>query len=195
MRTSENGLPRRCDLLCSARQRNPPATGHHSRSVRLPSASELITMRRLLFSLIAVIGLLAAGHAPAQSTDPAPEKLRALSELLHDPAIQAWVQAQAQAMPVATGREAAADGSPSVQQVVTGRLDAMRGFLRELAAAAPTLPGELRRAGGVLSTEIQEHGSPRVVVLLAVFGALGFGFEWLFWWATTGFRPRMIATG
>ena len=31
------------------------------------------------------------------------------------------------------------------------------------------------------------------MALLAVFAALGFGLEWLFWWATTGFRQRLIA--
>jgi hypothetical protein len=32
-----------------------------------------------------------------------------------------------------------------------------------------------------------------VVLLLAVFAALGFGVEWLFWWATTRIRTRFIA--
>jgi small-conductance mechanosensitive channel len=42
---------------------------------------------------------------------------------------------------------------------------------------------------------MQERAALDVAILLAVFAALGFGLEWLFWWATTGFRQRMIAAG
>ena len=45
------------------------------------------------------------------------------------------------------------------------------------------------------AAERQSHGAPRLMALLAVFAALGFGLEWLFWWATTGFRQRLIAAG
>jgi hypothetical protein len=67
----------------------------------------------------------------------------------------------------------------------------MRGFLRQLAAAAPTVGDELGRARTKLLAETQERG--RVTLLLAVFVGLGFGVEWLFWWATTGLRTRLIA--
>jgi moderate conductance mechanosensitive channel len=79
--------------------------------------------------------------------------------------------------------------------MMASRLDAMRAFLRELAAAGPTLPEELGRVGTTLSLELQERGPISVIAPLAVFAALGFGLEWLFWWATTGFRQRMIAVG
>ena len=150
-------------------------------------------MRRLLLLLVTALGLLSAGHALAQSSDPSPEKLRALTELLHDPAIQAWLQAQAEGKPVAAGRAAASEPM-SAQHFIAGRLDAMRGFLRELVAAVPVLPSELARAWAVVLTGFQERGPLGVVILLAMFAALGFGLEWLFWWATTGFRQRMIAT-
>ena len=153
-------------------------------------------MRRLLFLLITATGLLTAGPALAQSPSPSPEKVRALTELLHDPAIQAWLEAQAKGMPAgADQKAAAADDSLTGQQAIVARLDAMRGFLRELAAAVPSLPGELSGAWGTFSTEFRERGPLGVVLLLAVFAALGFGLEWLFLWATTSFRRRMIAAG
>ena len=65
----------------------------------------------------------------------------------------------------------------------------MRAFLRELAAAAPTLPDELGRAWTqALRRDSRSAACSASLVLLAVFAALGFGLEWLFWWATTGFR-------
>ena len=69
----------------------------------------------------------------------------------------------------------------------------MHAFLRQLAAAAPTLPGELQRAWTRLYAETQERGLLSVAVLLAVFPALGFGLEWLYWWAGTGIRTRFLA--
>ena len=73
------------------------------------------------------------------------------------------------------------------------RLERVRAFLRELAAAAPTLPEELRRAWTLLYAETQERGLLSVALLLAVFAALGFGLEWLYWWAGTGIRTRFLA--
>ena len=78
---------------------------------------------------------------------------------------------------------------------IAGRLDTMRAFTRELVAAAPNLPDELGRAWLILSLEFSRHGLLGVAALLAAFVALGFGLEWLFWWATGSLRERMIATG
>ena len=152
-------------------------------------------MRKLLLLLVALAAWLAAGLALAQPAEPSPAELRTLAELLRDPAIQDWLQAQAQGRPAGAPPTTAAGEAATVHQMMAGRLDAMRAFLHELAAAVPTLPQELGRAWTTLAIERQERGAPRVVALLAVFAALGFGLEWLFWWATTGFRTRMIATG
>jgi small-conductance mechanosensitive channel len=151
-------------------------------------------MRPILIVLAALAGLLAAGPAPAQPAGPNPADLRTLAELLRDPAMQAWLQAQAEAAPDdAPPAVATASGSASVHQILALELEQVHAFLRELAAAAPTLTDELGRAWTTLFAESRERG--RVILLLAVFVALGFGLEWLFWWATTGFRERMIATG
>ena len=150
-------------------------------------------MRRLLLLLVALAALLGAGAALAQPAEPSPEQVRALAELLRDPAVQEWLQAQAQ-RPAGTPPTSTAGEAATVHQMMAGRVDAMRAFLRELTAAVPTLPDELGHAWTTFALERQERGAPRVVALLVVFAALGFGLEWLFWWATTGFRTRMIAT-
>ena len=149
-------------------------------------------MRRGLFLIVTVTGLLIAGPALAQPAEPDPEQLRTLAELFRDPAIQSWLQAQAEGAPGAPHARAAEEAA-TVRQMMAGRVDTMHAFLRELAAAAPTLPEELRRAWTLLYAEAQERGLLSVALLLAVFPALGFGLEWLYWWAGTGIRTRFLA--
>jgi small-conductance mechanosensitive channel len=136
--------------------------------------------------------LLAAAPAPAQPAEPSPAELRALAELLRDPAIQSWLEAQAEGTPPEAS-QATESGPASARQVIAAQLEHIRAFLRDLAAAAPTLGDEFGRAQTKLLAETQQRG--RGLLLLAVFVGLGFGLEWLFWWATAGFRERMIATG
>ena len=149
-------------------------------------------MRRGLFLIVTVTGLLIAGPALAQPAEPDPEKLRTFAELFRDPAIQSWLRAQAEGAPGAP-HAGTAEEAATVHQMMAGRVDAMHVFLRELAAAAPTLPEELRRAWTLLYAEAQERGLLSVALLLAVFPALGFGLEWLYWWAGTGIRTRFLA--
>ncbi len=78
--------------------------------------------------------------------------------------------------------------------MMAGQLDSVRAFLRDVVVA---IPRRARRAGAawrMLAGDMQERTAFDVALLLAVFAALGFGLEWLFWWATAGFRERMIAT-
>jgi moderate conductance mechanosensitive channel len=154
-------------------------------------------MRRLLLLIVALAGLLAGGSALAQSAappEPSPADLSALAALLRDPAIQAWLQAEADRAPAAT--QAGAGEPQGAQHAMVGQLDAIRAFLRTLVAAIPQLPGELAGAWRTLAGDMmQDRAALDIALLLAVFVALGFGLEWLFWWATTGFRERMIATG
>jgi moderate conductance mechanosensitive channel len=153
-------------------------------------------MRRLLLMIVALAGLLTAGQVVAQSAappEPTPADLSNLAALLRDPAIQAWLQAQADQAPAAA--PAIASEPEAARHAMVSQLDTTRAFLRGLVAAIPQLPGELAGAWRTLAGDMQQHGAFEVALLLAVFAALGFGLEWLLWWATTGFRQRMIATG
>ncbi|MGF1611104.1 MAG: mechanosensitive ion channel family protein [Kiloniellales bacterium] len=152
-------------------------------------------LRRALILTLTLALLLAAGQALAQPSEPRPEQLRTLTELLRDPAIQAWLQAQSEGTAAEIAAAPAGSGeSASAQQIMAGWLDTVRAFLRTLVAAVPTLPDELKRVSATLSVELKEHGVIGVVVLFSTFAALGFGVQWLFWWATTGMRERMIAS-
>ena len=146
---------------------------------------------RLVILMIALAGLLVGPSAFAQTPEPSPEKLRALTDLLRDPSIQEWLQAQAKSKPAAS--DTTVSRSASIQEVIVSHIDSTRRFLRELAAAVPKLSGELLQAWSTLSQEVSERGPLTVFALLALFAILGFGVEWLFWWATAGFRRSMIA--
>jgi moderate conductance mechanosensitive channel len=152
-------------------------------------------MHRLLLVIVALAGLLAGGPVLAQSAappEPSSAELIALTTLLRDPAIQAWLQAQAEQAPAAM--QTPAREPEGAHHAMASQLDTTRAFLRGLVVAAPELPDELGRAWQTLAGDMmQERGALDVALLLAVFVALGFGLEWLFWWATSGFRQRMIA--
>jgi moderate conductance mechanosensitive channel len=150
-------------------------------------------MRRLLFVLLLLAAIVASGPESAQPGEPRPQQLRELAELLRDPGIQTWLQAQAEAGPAAEA-EAPAATEPSARMMVAAHIDMMHAFLRQLAGAAPMLLDELGQAWRNLYVESQERGLLSIVVLLAAFIALGFGVEWLFWWVTSGFRQRLVAT-
>jgi small-conductance mechanosensitive channel len=153
-------------------------------------------MRRLLL-IIAAFGLLCAGPVvaqPAAPAEPSPAELKELAALLRDPAIQAWLQAQAEQTPAAA--QPVASEPQAARHAMVSQLESTRAFLRGLVMAIPQLPGELAGAWQMLAGDMmQERGALDVALLLVVFVALGFGLEWLFWWATTGFRRRMIAAG
>jgi hypothetical protein len=84
-------------------------------------------MRPVLLLLAMLAGVLIAGPAVAQPAEPSPEELRALAELLRDPAIQSWLQAQAEGMPAGAPPAGAAAGeSAMVHQAMAGRLDTIR---------------------------------------------------------------------
>jgi small-conductance mechanosensitive channel len=155
-------------------------------------------MRRLLLVIVAVAALLGGSPVLAQSEappEPSAAELSSLAALLRDPGIQAWLEAQAEQQAPAAA-EAAASAHESTQRAMASRLESTRAFLRGLVVAVPQLPDELGRAWQTLAGDMmQERGALDVALLLVVFVGLGFGVEWLFWWATTGFRQRMIAAG
>ena len=157
-------------------------------------------MRRWLF-LIAIVAGTIAGHAFAQPKPdeakpavPTAEELRTLADLLSRPGIQDWLKSQAVGS-AAQPKEPPAAEPASAQQAMHGQLDRTRRFLHDLVAAIPTLPAELDRVRLTVLGELRKHGLGSILLPLAFFAALGFGAEWLYWWATTGFRQRLIAAG
>ncbi|MGK9232917.1 mechanosensitive ion channel family protein [Inquilinus limosus] len=155
-------------------------------------------MHRLLLLVVLLLGLGVSGAAPAQTpAQPSPEKLRSLAELLQDPEVRGWLQAQV-AAPAAAPAESGPGGAPAMgsgmQQSMAGGIEATRGFLRSLIAAAPTLPADVAAAWWTLTAQLMEQGLAWTVLSLAVFIGLGFGAEQLYWRLSTRFRQRLIGT-
>ena len=152
-------------------------------------------MRRLLLAAATLIVLLLAPAAGAQTPAPSPEQIRQLSELLRDPAIQGWLQAQAatpvEAVPIETVPAPPAM-QPGMQNALAARIADIRAFLVELAGGLPQLPDELARAWLILTLEFEDQGLGQLLLYLVVFVALGSGVEALYRWLTTSARRRIV---
>ena len=135
--------------------------------------------------------LLVAAPAGAQSP-PAPDKVRALLEMLADPEIQRWVEQQRQA-PAPAGATSAPAASADDGGVLATQIDAIRQHMASLHTALPQVPAAVAAALMRVRTEMDTHGMRSVLVLVIAFAALGFGVERLFWFVSTGARKRIIA--
>jgi small-conductance mechanosensitive channel len=148
--------------------------------------------RRLAVLAVAVACWLAPAMAQEQAADTAePPQVRLLLDLLRDSTVQDWLARQ-QAEAAATDVPAPAP-TTSPGGFLATRLDAIRDNLGALVEAAPRLTSELDRAWLILSLEFEERGLGHILVLFAVFVALGFAVERLFWWATRGVRAWITA--
>jgi hypothetical protein len=97
----------------------------------------------------------------------------------------------------AAARRQAAAATPADPETIPSsllveRVAAIHQHLQTLAAALPILPDESERARIILSLEFEEHGLGSVLLLILAFAALGFGAEWLFYWAAAGVEKGII---
>lgn len=144
-------------------------------------------------------GTGAALAAEPAAGEPAPGQVRDLLVLLADPAVRDWITRQVGGGPPAEPAQAPAPataepatGTADAQAFIGRSIEGLRTHLRGMAQALPTVPGEIVRAGMTLRSEIAAHGIALTAFLVAAFAGLGFGAEWLFWWATAGYRRRAI---
>jgi small-conductance mechanosensitive channel len=143
--------------------------------------------------LLALVTPLVAQDASAAAEGESQAKIDALLQLLGDPAVQDWLDQQRSGIAPMPAAESGASDLASPGSYLSGRLDAIRQHVRNLAAALPTLPREFERAGSVLRLELEEHGPIRILLLVLGFVALGFGAEWLFYWAAAGVETWIVA--
>lgn len=138
---------------------------------------------------VAKTGAVAAPAKAATGAEP-PAQVRALLNLLADPAVQKWLEKEGV-------QPAAAPPKPkngvSVSDYLDTRMGAMRAHIVALVAAVPNLPNEFRRASALVSADLGTNGRLKALLLVAVFVGLGFGVEWLFRWATRSTRSRLDA--
>ena len=139
----------------------------------------------------AVAGAAGPWARAVEPGPPSPERIAELSSLLRDPAIQAWLQAQASGPAAPTGTEAAA--APAMPGL-TWHVD---GHAQLRAPTSRGAAGCSRRAGPGLArpsrSSLMERDPADVLLLLGVFVGLGFAAQGIYWWATGGLRRAIIA--
>ncbi|MFL4989734.1 MAG: mechanosensitive ion channel family protein [Microvirga sp.] len=161
---------------------------------------------RLLGSLALVFVVFAGASAvvaqsPATQTPPPPQ-VQQLLNLMQDPAVRDWVEQQQKTPPAPAGAPATASemtgpemtGSEMTgSEMMAARTASMREHLAALAAAAPRLPGEFRKAADRLLAELRGRRLVGVLILVLGFVALGAGTEWLFRRVTAAPQQRIVA--
>jgi small-conductance mechanosensitive channel len=121
--------------------------------------------------MVALVLAGLAGPAPAQT--PPPVKVEQLIEILSDPDVRAWLDAQA-AAPVP---EAGAAGDSAEGGLVSRRLAMIRAHGQQVAQAFPALPAQFARARDILVYEFAEQGLLGILALILGFIAAGWGFD------------------
>ncbi len=111
--------------------------------------------------------------------------------LLADPATQKWLEKQGLPKTAAAAAAAPAASKVSASDYFSSRIGAIREHIVALAAVLPDLPNQFRRSAGLVTAELGQGGRVKVLLLLVVFVALGFGVEWLFRRATARIRSRL----
>jgi small-conductance mechanosensitive channel len=129
----------------------------------------------------------AGSSSQAAITEEPPAQVRALLNLLTDPAVQKWLEKQGLSQATAPPAFAGLEGS--VSDYFSYRAGAIRQHVIAVVAALPDLPNQFERAIGLLQAQIPRRGT--VLLLVLVFAALGFGVEWLFRKATQNIRLRL----
>ena len=151
---------------------------------------------RVRASMLSLALLAAVSAAPALAQSPAPgagpeppPRVRELLDLLGDPGVRDWLEAQR------TARQAPAPAAPSEEARIEGYfatpVAAIRQHFASLAAAFPMLPADFEQARARLVADLQDRGLLEILLLLCGFVALGFGAEWLFWRVTAGAHERL----
>lgn len=141
---------------------------------------------RLIFLLLTLALVSVGAHA---ASEPAPEKVRELLQILSDPDVQRWIEQQRAAPATAIAAHAAAD-----EAVLAGQIDGVRAHIAAVGNAIPRVPGALADVFSRLRGAMATHGMGSVLVLVVAFAALGFGVERLFWMVSGGVRKWIIAS-
>jgi small-conductance mechanosensitive channel len=148
-----------------------------------------------LLGVLMLLAVLFTSAAAAQDTSTAPgeqvpPRVRALLDLLADPAVRDWIEQQHAAHAAPPAAPASPEVTPS--GLLSDRVTAVRQHLERLAAALPTLPDQFDKAATELELEFEDTGLSSLLLLIVAFVALGFGVEWLFRWITRGMQKRIV---
>ena len=144
---------------------------------------------RLLRLFTLIVGMALVSALVQAATEPAPEKVRALLQMLSDPEVQHWIEQQRVAPAADVAAQMDAD-----KAAMAGQIDGIRAHMASVAQAMPRVPAALTQVFERLHAEMNTHGTGSVLVLVLAFAALGLGVEWLFWLVSGGVRKWIIAS-
>src|SRR5262245_38682906 len=127
---------------------------------------------RLLQCATIFVLMTFAGSSLAQQTPPdiSPEKAKQFLQLMSDPQIKAWLEAKVPAKAEPASGSSMADALSTWETAMHERFGA-------LVSAVPQLPGEVAKAAGIISTDVNSGRPGTVLAILAVLIAVGFGAE------------------
>jgi moderate conductance mechanosensitive channel len=162
-----------------------------------------LAQRALVFWLIVLLAGVAAvpathaagmpSFAPKSSkssTETAPpSEIQALLNLLADPKVQAWLDKQSKAAEAAAPK-AAKPAEESPDQVMSSHVEAVREHFADMVDVMPTMPAQFAHAADVFQAKLDRKGT-RLLGLIGIFVALGFGAQGLFWLATKRIRQHL----
>jgi len=148
----------------------------------------------ILFATL-LSGTVAASAAAANRSAPAgeeatPAEIQALLNLLADPKVQDWLKQQhatTEVAPPATTKSE--EDAPA--EMMSSRLEAVRGHLADMTDALPGMPAEFAYAADKFQERMEGKRPARILALLAAFAALGYGVQALFGRATRRIRQHL----
>ena len=134
-----------------------------------------LMVRAIVFSGALLLGTFAAsGQDTANPTavNP-PAKVEELLELLNDPTVKSWLEAQPDAAAEPQAADDFASGMAAGEAALRNRINGLR-------SAVPRLPQELAAASAIAARDIHGGRPGTAFAILVVLVAVGAGAEWLF---------------
>ena len=163
------------------------AIGIALRAARFWLAALLIGAATLPAAYAASATATKSAKASAETATPA--EIDALLSLLGDAKVQAWLKQQHATEAADTAPAKPKDASP--EDMMSARVDAVRGHIADLTGAIPGMPAEFAHAADVFQDRLGGKKPARILTLLAAFVGLGFGAEALFSRATRRMRRHL----
>ncbi|KQY20021.1 mechanosensitive ion channel protein [Rhizobium sp. Root482] len=145
-----------------------------------------VLARMAIFAFFLVLGINATQQSAfAQAAPPEPaqaEKVQQFLDLAADPQVKAWL--------LSVKPAAAPNPSVSVDEPASyaGFATTFRAQAARLLDGLREFPAEAAKAAAVLQAELDISGSARPIFFVLAFVAAGLAAQWLFWWASRGWR-------
>lgn len=148
-------------------------------------------MRVLILAALMLLGVMLVARADtAPPNEQLPPNIEALLSLLADPGVQKWLETH-KAASATTPVSPVSTQVPPPSHPLADYVRAVRAHVHGLARALTTLPDEFAAAWSILVTDAEKVGLAGLIGLFGLFAAVGFGAEWLYRRATSGFMTRV----